>query len=90
MFEALNHAKPATPIKTNSSTKHGFVQNDIHQKRSKSWDTRHHWLRERNVKKEFNVFWDKGTNNNADYFTKHHPTQHHLHARQSRYYVRDA
>lgn len=34
---------------------------------------RHNWLREKNAKEEFNIFWDKGTNNNADYFTKNHP-----------------
>ena len=41
-----------------------------------------------NTKKEFNIFWDKGTNNNADYFTKNNPTHYHLHVRQSFRHVR--
>ena len=28
---------------------------------------------------QLRVYWDKGTNNEADYFTKHHPT---IHCRQ--------
>ena len=51
MLESLNHAQPATPIKTKDSSTHGFVNNNIHQKRSKSWDMRCHWLREKNAMK---------------------------------------
>ena len=50
---------------------------------------RYHGLREKNAKKEFQIFWDKGTNSNADYFTKHHPTKHQLHVRKYRWCVRD-
>ena len=37
------------------------------------------WLREKEVLEQLRVYWDKGTNNEADYFTKHHPT---IHCRQ--------
>ena len=75
-LEALNHPQPPTPIKTDNSTALGFVQNLVQQKRSKSWDMRFHWLREKN-KKDLQVYWAPGKNNDADYFTKHHsPTYH--------------
>jgi len=56
MLEQLGHQQPATPIKTDNSTTKGFVHNNIHQNRSKSWDMRYHWLRDRQTKKEFNIY----------------------------------
>ena len=43
----LNHPQPPTPIKTDNSTTTGFVYDNIHQKRSKSWDMRYYWLHDR-------------------------------------------
>ena len=86
-LEQLGHQQPATPIKTDNSTTKGFVHNNIHQNRLKSWDMRYHWLRDRQTKKEFNIYWDKGSNNHADYFTKHHPTKYHLEIRSKQRYV---
>ena len=36
-----------------------------------------YWLCDLINQKHFNVFWDKGSNNYADYFTKHHSAKHH-------------
>jgi hypothetical protein len=36
-----------------------------------------HWLRCRNAQGQFCYYWRPGTQNLADYFTKHHPTSHH-------------
>ena len=77
LLHALNHPQPPTPIKTDNSTAFGFIYDNIHQKRSKSWDMRYYWLRDRLAQKMFKFFWDKGINNHADYPTKHHPTKHH-------------
>ena len=76
-LEPLNHAQPPTPIKADNSTANDFVNKNLKQKRSKSRDMRYHWLRDRINQKHFNVFWDKGSNNYADYFTKHHSAKHH-------------
>ena len=84
MLEALGHPQPPTPIKTDNSTAQGFVYDNINQKKSKSWDMRFYWLRDREEQKQFKIYWDKGSNNNADYQTKHHPTSHHK-AIRSRY-----
>ena len=89
VLEKLGHHQPPTPLKTDNSTALGFVHNNIHQKRSKSWDMRFHWLRDRMTRNQINVCWEKGVNNDADYFTKHHPATYHQHTRQTRKYVRD-
>ena len=76
-LEALDHPQPPTPIKTDNSTAYSFVNANIQQKRSKTWDMRFNWLRGRATKQELFIYWDKGSNNDADYYTKHHPPVHH-------------
>jgi hypothetical protein len=75
---ALGHPQPATPLKTDNSTSHSFAHANIKQRRSKTWDMRWNWLREKATHKQLRIYWDKGQNNNADYFTKHHPPSHHI------------
>jgi len=88
ILEALGHVQPPTPIKTENATAHGFTYDNINQKRSKSWDMRYYWLRERKNQKQLDIFWDKGTLNDADYFTKHHPNTHHREIRKRYVYDR--
>ena len=38
---------------------------------------RYYWLRDRQTQQQFKIYWDKGVNNDADYFTKHHATVDH-------------
>ena len=78
ILHALHHPQPPTPIKTDSYTATGFKHDNIHQKSSKSWDMRYYWLRDHQTQKQFHFHWDKGTNNDADYFTKHHATKFHI------------
>ena len=87
LLQALGHHQPPTPIKTDNATANGFVHDNIYKKRSKSWDMRYYWLRDRSIKKQFNIFWAKAILNLADYFTKHHPTKHHRATRHT--YVQD-
>ena len=76
-LEALGHLQPPTPLKTDNSTAHDFVHSNIRQKHSKTWDMKYNWLRDREAHKDLHIYWDKGTNNGGDYFTKHHPPAHH-------------
>ena len=87
MLEALQHPQPPTPLVTDNSTATGFIYDNIHQKRSKSWDMRFHWLRDRETQRQFNIHWKPGVNNKSDYFTKHHATVHHREQRPI--YVKD-
>ena len=84
LLQALQHPQPPTPLKTDNSTATGFVHDNIHQKRSKSWDMRYYWLRDRQAQNQFKIFWDKGINNEVDYFTKHWATLVHR-AKRGRY-----
>ena len=86
MLTHLGHPQEATPIKTDNSTANNFVYDNINLKKSKSWDMRVYWLRDRENQKQFRTYWKKGVENNADYFTKHHPTPHHQQMR-SRYVI---
>ena len=49
----------------------------------------YHWLREQHSKKQFNIYWDKGSNNYTDYFTKYHLAKYHLYAQQALKYMKD-
>ena len=47
LLEALGDKQPATPLKTDNSTSNAFVNKSLCQKKSKSWDMRYHWLRDK-------------------------------------------
>ena len=48
---------------------------------------RFYWLRDKILQKQIQFFLRKSTDNNADYFTKHHPTKYHKKNRGK--YIRD-
>ena len=87
MLEALCHPQPPTPIKTDNATAHGFIYDNINLKKSKSWDMRYYWLRDRKEQDQFLYLWDYGDQNDGDYFTKHHPTHYHKDIRPR--YIKD-
>ena len=84
---SLGHPQPPTSVKTDNSTAHGFLYNNINQKKSKSWDMRYYWLRDKKDHQYFHYYWAPGNVNYADYFTKHHTTRHHRENRSK--YVQD-
>ena len=77
MLHALSHIQPPTPVKTDNATASSFFNKTLKAKRSKSWNMRYFWLLDRITQKQFLVYWDKGLNNFADYFTKHFCPSHH-------------
>ena len=40
-------------------------------------DMRFYWLQDRARQKQFDITWEPGQKNKADYYTKHHPPAHH-------------
>ena len=77
MLKILGHDQPPTPIKTDNKTAQSFANNTLKNKRSKAWDMRYYWIKDKVSNQEFFIYWDKGLNNYADYFTKHFsPTYH--------------
>ena len=89
-LEELGHPQPPTPMQTGSSTASGITNGIFKQDRSKAIGMRFYWLVGIVEQGQFNVYWDSGKKNLADYFTKHHPPSHHrrlrpacLHAKHS-------
>ena len=83
LLTQMGHSQPPTPLKTDNKIADAFVQQEMRHKKSKSWDMRLWWLKDRLIQQHFKIFWDTGTNNWADYFTKHFAPKYHrlLHKR---------
>lgn len=73
----LGHPQPPTPIQCDNTTAAGIANDTVKQKRSKAFDMRFYWIRDRVAQGQFCVYWQPGILNHADYFTKHHPASHH-------------
>ena len=78
VLEELGQKQPPTPIQTNYSMAEAVVNGKVQPKRMKAMDMRFHWLRDRGNRDQFEIYWRPGKTNLADYWTKHHPTKHHL------------
>ena len=78
-LEEMGHNQPkkGTPLETDNSTAHDILRAQVRMKRSKAFDMRYHWLKDRIKQLQFNLYWAPGRLNMADYFTKHHPPSHH-------------
>jgi hypothetical protein len=77
-LEEMGHAQPPTPMQTDNSTAAGLANDTIKQKRSKAMNMRWFWIRDKVQANIFNVYWNMGKTNRADYFSKQHPTSHHV------------
>jgi len=77
----LGHPQPPTPMKTDYSTAQGICMGTIKQKQSKAINIRFYWLKDRAEQGQFEIYWEPGKNNLADYPTKHHTGMHHATAR---------
>ena len=77
ILEALGYKQHANPIKTDNSTATSHANSVLKERISKAWDMRLHWIQDRVKQKQFHIYWDKGTNNYADYPTKHFPPSYH-------------
>ena len=73
----MGYPQPATPIQADNSCAVGLANDTVKQKRSKAIDMRFYWVKDRVKQKQFLVYWRQGVDNDADYFTKHHPPSHH-------------
>ena len=82
-LEEMGHPQPATPIQTDNSFASGFANKQIKQRRSKAIDMRFYWTQDRVDQGQFKIYWAKGTDNLADYFTKHFNGKYHRHVRRN-------
>jgi len=77
MLMEMGHPQPATPLELDNTTAFGILTKQLIPKRSKAIDMRFFWLQDRENQRQFNLYWHKGDDNIADYFTKQHPPSHH-------------
>ena len=73
----MNHQQGPVPIQFDNLASTGILNDTVAQRRSKAMDMRFYWLRDRAAQKQFHIFWRKGNDNFADYYTKHHSPSHH-------------
>ena len=76
-LEEMGHKQPPTEITTDNLTASGTLNETFKQTRSKAIDMNCHWVRDRITQKQFKLKWERGAENLADHFTKHHPPAHH-------------
>ena len=76
-LEEQGHPQPPVPMKTDNSTACGILNSYMRQKRSKAFDMKIHWMKDKIQDKTFRLYWKMDSKNMADYFTKHHPPSHH-------------
>ena len=72
-LEDLGYPQPATPVKTDSICAQGLADGSQRAKRTKAVLMRYDWLKEQVADGMVRVFWRRGTENRADYFTKSLP-----------------
>ena len=72
-LNSLYHKKPVTPLKTDNPKTEVFVNLGMKPKRSKPWDMKWHYFRYNEFIDKLRVYCNRGTKNDADCFTKHHP-----------------
>lgn len=70
ILQALGYKQPVTQLLCDNRCAVGIANDNIKVKRSKAIDMRYHWVRDRIRQGIFNVYWRKGTDNLADFFTK--------------------
>ena len=73
----MGYPQPASPMQTDNKCAEGISHGTVKSKRSKAFDMRYHWVRDRVHQGQFDVYWREGGHNLADYFTKDHPAAHH-------------
>ena len=70
-------AQPPARARAGSAAAKGFASNAAKPKRSKAFGRQLWWLKGREEQKHFEIAWEAGIYNLADYPTKHHFSTHH-------------
>ena len=81
MLEEMEHKQPPTFLITDNTAAKSVAEGTAKQRKSKSIDMNFYWIRDRIKQNQFQIIWEKGTNNIADYYTKYHPKYHHRNIR---------
>jgi hypothetical protein len=80
-LKEMGHPQSAMPLQTNNSTANRISNGTCKQCQFQAIDMWFYWVHDQTQQGHFNIFWAPGTDNLADYFTKHHSPAHHRHMR---------
>jgi hypothetical protein len=72
-LKEMGHLQTYIPIQTINSTAQALLTNKITPKAIKAMDMQFHWLHCHKAQGQYQFYWRPGTQNLADYWTKHHP-----------------
>jgi hypothetical protein len=75
-LQDIGHPQPPTPIATDNMTATGIANRTVKHKKTRAMDTRFYWLADRVEQRQFDIRWEPGEGNQADYFTKSHSPKH--------------
>jgi hypothetical protein len=76
-IKRIGAQQPPTPMEADNTTATGYSNGTIKQKQRKVMDMRFYWINDKVKQGQFNVYWGPGSQNLADYFTKHQTPAHH-------------
>ena len=68
-LEFMGYLQPATLIQVDNECALGILTNSVKQWRSKAMDMRFYWIKFRIKQGQFYIYWRRGRDNLADYFT---------------------
>jgi hypothetical protein len=86
-LEEMGHKQGTVTITTDNKCAEGFANRTTKMKCTKAMDMCFYWILDRSDQRQYKVIWREGKSNRADYFTKHHPTEHHIEMRPIYYHV---
>eukprot|EP00804_Cyclotella_cryptica_P029536 CCRYP_020583-RA/>CCRYP_020583-RA protein AED:0.35 eAED:0.26 QI:0/-1/0/1/-1/1/1/0/1386 len=81
ILEELGHPQPPTPIHCDNATATGISNDTVKKQRARAMEMQFFWVTDQVKQRFFNVRWQPGQENLADYFTKHFEPRHHLNVR---------
>ena len=63
-------------MQIDNNTVSDIVSETFNQAKSKATDMIYYWLMDRAAQQQFNIYWDRGVKNLAEYFSKYHSGVH--------------
>ena len=76
-LKELGHPQPATPVHCDNITAVAIANDTVKKQRSRAMEKNFFWIVDQVAHNNFNVTWQPGKENLADYFTKHFDAKHH-------------
>jgi len=77
----LGHPQPRTPVHCDNATAVGIASNTVKRQRARAMEMRFMWVGDKIAQEMYELIWQPGQENLADYQSKHHVGAHHVNVR---------